>query len=465
MTSGSWSPLVQAAFKEVNEAPGSLQLALRSPPGGRFYGAWTTLLHEAFQHMGLPFFVRPKQADVPDDLKRIPGQSVDLIVCDAEGRPVLVVIVQDVLLLKFPRKREEADVVARARLGGMDGMYDAPKSLPRFYGLCAFGQRCRIYETDVQTGRITPGFVHRQDPEGAIPVDFLDGAFNVDVLSASGFESIRRVVEDIAGSLAPASSTLGGHVSSRAKCGSNSGTEQSDADRHESDSEMDESETEDTGFPGEPDSDDGDHVLSTPATIGIGWSPFLRTLFTTQKDSLGPWSKLLFEAFSNTPTGFVVNPQLLPVYVDTHFGVVLDSMVHLELALLVCDTAGRPVMFVYITPFDLQSVHNYKAERQTVAWYDHLLHQSALPRLYAITASRTSCRVYCCDKQTGKITPPPAPRRTLGGLANNWHIPATSAWSLDIVSEAGFQKMREVVEDIVEMSGTTLAETIMPTDA
>ena len=80
-------------------------------------------------------------------------------------------------------------------------------------------------------------------------------------------------------------------------------------------------------------------------------------------------------------------------------------------------------------------------------WYDSMLNDCPLPRLWGLSLLGTSLRVYCGDVVTRDLGPVfksrPSPSRALPGNFLG------EAWNIDILSQEGFDKMKEVVGDIV----------------
>lgn len=89
--------------------------------------------------------------------------------------------------------RFEADKRMRQRLETMG----ATCPFPRLWGLSLFGTSLRVYSCDVATGELEPPFVDRPTPRRYLPSNFLDGAWNIDLLSHEGFTKMREIVEDI----------------------------------------------------------------------------------------------------------------------------------------------------------------------------------------------------------------------------------------------------------------------------
>ena len=81
-------------------------------------------------------------------------------------------------------------------------------------------------------------------------------------------------------------------------------------------------------------------------------------------------------------------------------------------------------------------------------WYALVLDESATPRLWGIGVFGTSMRVYCGDLQTLEVEPQlvPRPQPTTRILPPSF---LAGEWNVDILSLDGFDKMKEIMADIV----------------
>jgi len=69
--------------------------------------------------------------------------------------------------------------------------------LPRLWGLRLLGTSLRVYCATIATGTIEPDFVHRPSPNHTLPRDFLEGAWDIDILSPEGFNKMKEIVTDV----------------------------------------------------------------------------------------------------------------------------------------------------------------------------------------------------------------------------------------------------------------------------
>jgi hypothetical protein len=75
--------------------------------------------------------------------------------------------------------------------------------LPRLWGLSLLGTSLRVYCGDVVTGDVEPAFENRPSPGRIFPRKFLEGAWNIDILSQEGFAKMKEIVGDIVQSPTP----------------------------------------------------------------------------------------------------------------------------------------------------------------------------------------------------------------------------------------------------------------------
>ena len=89
----------------------------------------------------------------------------------------------------------------------------------------------------------------------------------------------------------------------------------------------------------------------------------------------------------------------------------------------------------------------FKADEQMRQRYNSMLQACPLPRLWGLSLLGTSLRVYCGDAATGDAEPAfedcPSPNHV---LPRDF---LKGAWNIDILSQEGFDKIKEIVKDIV----------------
>jgi hypothetical protein len=162
------------------------------PFENQYYGPYIKLLSYCFGE-SFQFFVAPQNP--LSDLA--PRDTVDfgvfLVVFDANHRPVLFAEINYDGWAHHASSRLEADDQIRLRYDEM--LYDCP--VPHLWGLSLLGTSLRIYCGTVATGAITPGFVPRPDPSRLLPRDFLEGTWDIDILSPEGFKKMKEIVANV----------------------------------------------------------------------------------------------------------------------------------------------------------------------------------------------------------------------------------------------------------------------------
>ena len=66
-------------------------------------------------------------------------------------------------------------------------------ALPRLYGLSLLGTPLCVYCGDKATGEVTPHFDGRPDVDRILPPDFLEGQWDLDILSPEGLRKLLRI--------------------------------------------------------------------------------------------------------------------------------------------------------------------------------------------------------------------------------------------------------------------------------
>ncbi|KAI9567858.1 hypothetical protein HD554DRAFT_2039258 [Boletus coccyginus] len=160
------------------------------PFGSRYYGPYDRLFNYAIVEGSFTFFLSPQTA--PDETS--PRDTVDflvfMIVLNQNQQPVLVAEVKDDRWANEPNKRQKADAQIRQQYDQM--LFNCP--IPRLYGLSLLGTSLRIYCGDRDTGEVTPDFVGRPHEHRALPPHFLEGEWDLDILSPLGFAKMQEIV-------------------------------------------------------------------------------------------------------------------------------------------------------------------------------------------------------------------------------------------------------------------------------
>lgn len=113
-----------------------------------------------------------------------------MVVSNQEQQPVLIAEINDHRWVNKPDKRQWANTHMHQRYDQM--LRRCP--IPRMYGLSLLGTSLRVYCGDGATGEVTPRFVDRPNMNRILPPDFLEGQWDLDILSPDGFQKMQEIV-------------------------------------------------------------------------------------------------------------------------------------------------------------------------------------------------------------------------------------------------------------------------------
>ncbi|KAF5332291.1 hypothetical protein D9611_008189 [Ephemerocybe angulata] len=185
-TDAAWPAGLLKIFETCRHDLQSLQ-----PLEDRYYGPYIKLLTYCFGPDSFNFFIAPQSPR--NDTIEFPMPTT---VFDAQHRPLLIAEIRDDTWATEAYLRFKADTQMRQQYNSM--LYDCP--LPHLWGLSLLGTSLRVYRTDVATRIIKPVFEGHSNPNYVLPFDFLEGAWNIDILSQEGFEKMKEIIGDILGS-------------------------------------------------------------------------------------------------------------------------------------------------------------------------------------------------------------------------------------------------------------------------
>ena len=161
-----------------------------APVESRYYGPYDRLFNYAVIEGSFTFFLAPQTA--PDE--NSPRDAVDfvvfLVIFNQNQQPVLIAEIKDDKWANEPDKRQRADTQMRQRYDQM--LFNCP--IPRLYGLSLLGTSLRVYHGDKDTGDIEPEFVGRPNAHRVLPPDFLEGEWDLDILSQEGLVKMQEIV-------------------------------------------------------------------------------------------------------------------------------------------------------------------------------------------------------------------------------------------------------------------------------
>ena len=126
----------------------------------------------------------------------------------------------------------------------------------------------------------------------------------------------------------------------------------------------------------------------------------------------------------------------------------VDSMVFF----VVFDADNRPFLVTEIKDdnWARNTGSRFEADQQLRRWYDAMFDACPLPRLWGSSLPGTSLRIYCGDAVTRTLTPPYQGRPHEDCILPPGFL--EDEWNLDILSQEGFDKMKEIVTDITTVA-------------
>jgi hypothetical protein len=155
----------------------------------RYYGPYDRLFNYAVIEGSFTFFLAPQTA--PDETsQRDVDFVVFMVVLNQEPKPVLIAEIKADRWANEPDKRQRADTQMRQRYDQML----VHCAFPRLYGLSLLGTSLRVYCGDKVTGEVTPHYVGRPHMDRILPPDFLEGQWDLDILSQDGLRKIQEIV-------------------------------------------------------------------------------------------------------------------------------------------------------------------------------------------------------------------------------------------------------------------------------
>ncbi|KAK0449377.1 hypothetical protein EV421DRAFT_1411445 [Armillaria borealis] len=159
----------------------------------RYYGPYDKLLNYCFETDSFQFFVTPQHP--PSELSASDAVSfiVFIVVFNEQRQPVLLAEIKDDGWAGKPDFHLAADKLVRRRYDSM--MPECP--LPRLWGLSLLSTSLRVYRGDIATGSLQPEYQAHPDLNRILPLNFLEGEWDLDILSQEGFNKMKGIVTDI----------------------------------------------------------------------------------------------------------------------------------------------------------------------------------------------------------------------------------------------------------------------------
>ncbi|KAF8337875.1 uncharacterized protein EI90DRAFT_3040887 [Cantharellus anzutake] len=177
-TDTSWPEFLLNFFEVVRQQNGSHR--------SRYPGPYNTLLNYSLTKESFTLLLCP-QSTLDEILAHDPVDFVVFyVITTAQQKPVLIAEIKDDRSDGLST-RLKADAQIRQRYDEL--LRHCP--IPRLYGLSLLGTSLRIYCGHRDTGNITPRFVDRPC---VLPPDFLEGGWDLDILSPAGFNKMQEIV-------------------------------------------------------------------------------------------------------------------------------------------------------------------------------------------------------------------------------------------------------------------------------
>ncbi|KAF9018082.1 hypothetical protein BDZ89DRAFT_1140239 [Hymenopellis radicata] len=198
------------------------------------------------------------------------------------------------------------------------------------------------------------------------------------------------------------------------------------------------------------------HLHGTPFLTDTAWPDGLLTIFRncrqergayTNQRYCGPYNKLLTYCFGPNSYEFFVAPEA--PYEGPPGETCADDYVFI----VVYDQLRRPVMIADIKGDGWVGNAEYRldADEHMRWWFELMAHDCPLPRFWGLSLLGTSLRVYRVDVATCNMNPDFSNRSSVknsSGLLSGDFL--AGAWNIDILSQEGFDKMKEIQGDIAE---------------
>ncbi|SJL07229.1 uncharacterized protein ARMOST_10572 [Armillaria ostoyae] len=159
----------------------------------RYYGLYDKLLNYCFETDCFQFFVAPQHPPSKLNAHNAVNFIMFIVVFNKQCQPVLIADIKDDGWAGKPDFRLAADEQVHRWYDSM--MPECP--LPRLWGLSLLGTSLRVYCGDIAMGTLQPEYQACPDLNHILPLNFLEGEWDLDILSQEGFNKMKEIVTDI----------------------------------------------------------------------------------------------------------------------------------------------------------------------------------------------------------------------------------------------------------------------------
>ena len=156
----------------------------------RYYGPYDRLFNyaviEGSFNLYLTLQFAPDETSLHDSVDFV----VFMVVLNQEQKPVLIVEIKDDKWVNKPDKRLRVDAQMCQQFNQM-----LPNcAIPHLYGLSLLGTSLCVYHGNKATCIVTPHFINCPDMNRTLPPDFLEGHWDLDILSLDGLKKMQEIV-------------------------------------------------------------------------------------------------------------------------------------------------------------------------------------------------------------------------------------------------------------------------------
>ena len=155
-----------------------------------YYGPYNRLFNYVVIEGSFTFFLALQTVPNETFLCDAVDFVVFMVVLNWQQKPVLIAEIKDDRWVNKPDKHQRADTLVHQCYDQM--LSNCP--IPHLYGLSLLGTSLHVYCGNKATGEVTPHFVSHPNANWILPPDFLEGQWDVDILSVDGLRKMQEIV-------------------------------------------------------------------------------------------------------------------------------------------------------------------------------------------------------------------------------------------------------------------------------